>query len=1188
MTEAQRTASNPNFHVWVAASAGSGKTKVLTDRVLRLLLSGTLPGRILCLTYTTAAAMEMRQRLQKRLTEWAVEPEAELKADLEQLTGDAVNDRMVMRARRLFAQVLDAPDGVRIQTLHAFCQSLLRRFPLEAGIAPQMELLTDRAQKLLLKEARQRLLTSPVMRSDKMQRVMRTLSREAQAERLEELLDKLIANRRKFPKLDDEAPTQEAIAEVYRYLGVSPEVDEAALIALYLAHSPQERVELLQLRAACEGEKTDGAKKTDAALTAWLALTEPTMADALAYAQRWLTKDGTPLQMRNVAPKAVVEKFPAAEVLVEQEQARAQKFLAAVSAWKTAHRTSALLELFGALLSEYARLKSTRAMLDYDDLILHTLHLLHAPGMSAWVLFKLDGGLDHVLVDEAQDTSNEQWDIVKLLTGEFYSGESSVARSRSLFVVGDEKQSIYRFQGAQPEIFDDMRAYFNAKADQSGLKFERVRMARSFRSAPAVLAAVDAVFSLPDAKEGLDVSESIIAHEAFRSGAAGRVEIWPLTMVPQDEDDSADADEIEDDALVMDAAGKWVAAPPSPRPEMEHAKVLARTIAHWLATRRKLESQNRPLEPGDIMLLVRKRGHFVDALVRQLKQLGVPVAGADRLELNAQLAVKDVLAILDVCLLPEDDLTLAAALRSPILNLSEAGLYALAQGREKATLFARLRFAAQEETHPFHADCARIYAELQHWMQQVDYQPPYALLADILYRGEGLVKLQKRLGPQVIDPVLELMQQALDFAQEECASLQGFLAWVRSSTTEIKRDMEQGQNEVRILTVHGSKGLQAPVVILADTLNMQSQTDPLVWVAHGEASVPLWPVDAKFNPALQVAKETEKNAEARERNRQLYVAMTRAEDELYITGWLPKKRRETPESWYGMIRRGFGQLPEGEVQQLKFFKEFFAMPNRLHPFIQIREGEEEPMLLRFTNPQTSVPRMQASHHPVRSSAVHVLPAWVGSPPPDEPTPPRPLTPSQLDDGVEKVASPASAQAAMRRGQLVHGLLQWLPEIAPDARAARGRDWLQLSARDVDAPAQEALLAQVLNILQQSAFAEVFAPGSLAEVPISGMVQDASGQLRVMNAQVDRLRVLGDVVQVMDYKTTQNPPQSLAQVPASHMRQMAAYRALLARIYPDKRIECALVFTQGPQLMVLPDTALDEAGMGFSAHMRSTA
>ena len=1167
MTDQQKRASDPARHVWVAASAGSGKTKVLTDRVLRLLLAGTLPHRILCLTYTNAAAAEMRARLQKTLTAWAVLPEEEVRTQLEALSGEVPDKKLLNRARRLFARLLDTPEGVRIQTVHAFCQSLLKRFPLEAGIAPQMELLTERTQKTLLKEARHRLLTQSDQ-SEEVRDAIRIIARHASADTLESLLDGLIGRRRQFEGRKGQSLSDSVSAAIEQWLGISGMADETSLAAAYLAPSPAERNELKALHSACAQGKTKGAGATAERLAEWLATPAPDFAQSERFARHWLTTEGEPKQLSSIFGKDVADAFPAAPDVLAALQSKALAFMEALTALRALRRTRALLTLLDGLLGIYAKLKRQRAMLDYDDLILATLRLLHEPGMSQWVLFKLDGGLDHVLVDEAQDTSREQWEIVQLLTQEFFSGASANPRPRSLFVVGDEKQSIYRFQGAQPEIFDRMRAHFQESSRRAEAEFERVRLVRSFRSAPAVLAAVDAVFARDVAKAGLDVSESIIRHEANRHDAPGIVELWPLTMAPE-----GASDEEEESAALpagFDAAGQWRLKPPKPRAEKLHANLLAHAIAHWLKSRRILAGKGRPVKPGDIMVLVRKRGPFVDALVRQLKSLNVPVAGADRLELNAQLAVKDILAVLDVCLLPQDDLTLAAALRSPIFNLSESGLFALAHGRGETSLFARLQQAAQDISHPYHADALRIHAELAGWMNMVDYQPPYLLLSDILHRHGGMIRLQKRLGPQIIDPVEELLRQALEYGMEECASLQGFLAWMRAGKTEIKRDMEHGQDEVRILTVHGSKGLQAPIVILADTLNMQGQAESLLWhEPEGGMPLPLWPGPTKFSKQLKHAKEAEKIAEQRERNRQLYVAMTRAEDELYITGWKPHQKRD--DSWYDLVRDGLQAMPEGRLQQYAFTASFPRMPGTLLAQLAAEENQP-PMLWRLADADPGV-----AMEPEKMAAPSVpspLPAWVHRAPPGEPVPPRPLTPSQLDSPVP-VSVPNGLQAeAMRRGQLVHGLLQWLPETPPETRATRGGDWLRLTAMDMEESARATLLAQVLGILAEPAFAAVFAPGSLAEVPISGMVMDASGNPRIINAQVDRLLIASDRVFVADYKTTQNPPTSLERVPVAYLRQMAAYRDLLRRIYPSRSIECGLVFTQGPSLMVLPDILLD--------------
>ncbi len=1136
MTESQRIAADPARSVWVAASAGSGKTKVLTDRVLRLLLRGVQPHRILCLTYTNAAAKEMRHRLQRTLAQWAVQSEERATHALREL-GEDPDAALLARARKLFATVLESEEGVRIQTLHAFCQSLLRRFPIEAGVAANLQLLDDRGRAALLKEARQRLFSSHGMQDPERLEALRRIAPQLGLMRLEGLLEDMSGQQRRFGLLLESNQLPALRAALQAWLGTIEETD-------HFDYAPEALAKLRQAtQALCASDKKESLERGEA-LGRWLAADRKSPSAVAEYRDALLTGEGT--ARKRVATVDVVQRMADVVEVLGAEQARMLAQQSADIARRTQLQSESLLTLFVGMMRHYAALKRARAVLDYDDLILHTVALLERPGISAWVLFKLDGGVDHLLLDEAQDTSREQWRIVQLLTEDAFAGESATTRPRSLFVVGDEKQSIYSFQGAAPEEFDRMRAYFKRRSEEAQHPFERVRLTTSFRSTAAVLGAVDAVFAMPEAKAGLDLSEKDIVHQAWREGAAGRVEFWPKVELPEEAEGEVRR-----------------------RPERLQAQLVAHNIARWLKQRRSLTSQNRAVEAGDIMVLVRKRGRFVDILVAELKRRQVPVAGADRIELNEQLAVKDILVLCDVLLLPEDDLALATALRGPLFNASDDMLYALAHDRGDATLITRLRRAAAEPEHAHHADARRILGELTHWMDRTDYLTPYALLADILYRADGMRRLQRRLGPQALDPLEELMQQALIYQQEECAHLQGFLHWLRSGEIESKREAEQGRNEVRIFTVHGAKGLQAPIVILADTLDMQSRTDDLLWAEQDGLPVALWPrKNGGLHEGMAQRLTDRTDAETRERNRQLYVAMTRAEDELYIAGWQPRGRKEDAKSWYALVRQGIQKLPN--IAPFDFAAEY-ALPEMLAGCVQ---GEG----LRLVDAQTA--EIMPKPLPPVAEAMRPLPEFLSRAAPIEPVRLRTLAPSHQNE-TGGVLSPVVQAAALRRGTLVHGLLQFLPEVPQDERALRAAQWLQSRAPDLEEPQRTELQSAVLGLMQRPEFTDVFALGALAEVPLSGVLHTQSAP-RTVNGQIDRLVVGETEILLVDYKTNQRVPASVEATPVGYLRQMRAYRDLLQRIYPDHRIRALLLWTAGPAMMELPEWLLDTQSLEIAA------
>lgn len=1143
---AQMTASDPALSVWVSANAGTGKTKVLTDRVLRLLLGGTAPSRILCITYTKAAAAEMENRIHKVLSDWVAMEDAALAAALHALTGEKPQAKAIRRARSLFATVLDAPEGVRIQTIHSFCQSLLRRFPLEAGVQPHFEVIDERTALELLTEARQRLFSRSLAARQAdtwLAESISLLSSRLAEGYFQDLLKKLIESRRHLvPALRRPSGLQRLIHDAYSLLGVPYGQTEEAVFAETFIYSPAEEKTLREcLNRMMSGSKTD-IESAELMAAWWSAAPEKRVEYWPQYRAVWLTQKHEPKQKTHT--KDVFSGDSSLADAMAEEQQRAMRYHARMQALQNAQFTEASINVVDALLHIYNKLKDEHQFLDYEDLVLRALHLLSRPGIAPWVLYKLDGGLDHVLIDEAQDTSPEQWALVDKLVDEFFSGDGRDADKdvlRTLFVVGDEKQSIYSFQGAAPRAFDAKRHYYKERVEAAQREFRWQPLGMSFRSTDAVLQVVDAVISQPHLRHGVSFQDEMVAHVAHRSGQAGLVEIWPLTQ----------GDEREERDI-------WQVSQ-SYEQEKDSRLILAEQIANkvhvWLQSGEVLESQNRPIRAGDVLVLVRSRNAFMHHLVRALKRLDVPVAGVDRMMLTENIAVMDMLALAEFLLLPEDDLSLACVLKSPLCNISEEQLFRLANGRGKASLWSRVQQDAAL------ADCA---AFLKAALERVDYVRPYELFAWVMEAQGGRGRFAARMGTEVFDPLDEFLALALDYERVHSPSLQGFLHWVRSGETHIKRDMEQGMDAVRIMTVHGSKGLQAPIVFLPDTVSRPSDgnkgVSPALWTEHEGERAMLWsPSSAEDDPVTAALRASYKQADEEEYRRLLYVAMTRAEDRLYVGGALPRKRKDVPDDcWYSWIRSGAAEL----VQPV-------TVP------LTVAGETEQVEVLRYHTAQTVEPRKQAAR--ADAAAIGDMPEYLRQPPAPEPYPPQPLVPSRSDEEAvtasgeaAAVLSPVSEQTRFKRGNLIHRLLQWLPDTTPEKREAAARDYLARYAAELPQAERDALAAEVLAVLADAQMAPVFAAGSLAEVPVSGLIKLEEGQApRILSGQIDRLRVSDDAVWIVDYKTQRTPPASAADVPVAYLRQMAVYRAALMRIYPDRPVHCALLWTAAPQLMPLP-------------------
>ncbi len=1134
---AQRRAADPDRSVWVTASAGSGKTKVLSDRVLRLLLAGTPPARILCLTFTRAAAAEMAVRINDSLGKWTVIDDRSLDAEIEALTGEPPEPALRTRARRLFAAVLDTPGGLKIMTIHAFCQSLLARFPLEAGVAPHFRLLDDRSAAELMAEAEENLLSSadaaPAI-ADALAEITRHVDDNRFRELMKALRDQRGRLRTALGGALDEAGLDRLRARLRARLGVAEGETEETIVAAACAEGAFDRAGLARaVKRLREGSATSIARGNT--IADWLAADPAGRAARFDdYLRAFLTKADAP--RAKLLPQKAAEEDPAAFDALCAEQDRLLKALDRRKAAGVAEASMALLRLGAAILAEYAREKARRARLDYDDLIAMAAALVAEEGVAPWVLYKLDGGIDHILVDEAQDTSPGQWKVIAAIADEFFAGIGAREIRRTLFIVGDEKQSIFSFQGADLDALAEMRAHFAAKAEDAESPLREEPLTRSFRSTAEILAAVDAVFAREEARAGVVFADRKVTHSSNREGQAGLVELWP----PAEADPHPKPDPWTPPAERQTAA----------QADERLAAAIAGTIAEWLECGERLEARDRPIGLGDIMVLVRRRGALVGALARAFKQRGIAIAGSDRLVLTSQMAVMDLIALGQALLLPDDDLTLACVLKGPLVGLDEDALFALAHERPGSL------WRALEERRAEREDFAAAHALLSALLARADFTPPFELYAEILGAGGGRRRLVARLGEDANDAIDEFLALALDYEREAVPSLQGFLHWLAAEETEVKRDLERARDAIRIMTVHGAKGLQAPVVFLPDTtgLPMADKTS-LLWLRDAPPLL-LWPArKERDDPVCRAARAEMRERELAEYRRLLYVAMTRAEDRLYVCGVKPANRKTIPEeSWYALVAAGL---------------EAVAEPFEIGP--AARDAGLAGKGLRLAGRQTAKPATDRAAASEAEAAAAPLPPYARRTPPPEPAPPRPLAPSRAPSAEPAALSPLAGRSGERRyhrGRLIHRLLQRLPEIPPERRAEACRRFLAQPGHGIDPEAQAEIAAETLAVLEDPRFAALFGPGSRAEVPLVGMVGG-----RVIAGQVDRLVVGEDTVSVIDYKTNRPAPTRVQDVPEAYLDQMAAYRAVLARIYPGRAIHCALLWTDGPRLMALDDEAL---------------
>ncbi len=1159
----QATASDPRHSAWVSANAGSGKTHVLTQRVIRLMLDGARPSSILCLTYTKAAASEMSNRVFERLARWTAMDDAALAAEITDVEGAPPDRIKLADARRLFARALETPGGLKIQTIHAFCEALLHQFPLEANVAGHFTVLDDKAAAALLSEARRSLLTETQAGHDaELAAAFEDVLTLADEAGLDRLLADVVTNRSALQRFFEAAQREGVDRMLKRGLGIPVSAD-AATIAARAWPIPGLGESRMQDYVALANSR-GGANAQERAFALGLARTESDPVGRLELLRAALLKksDEQPYAatgyytavMNKADPELCATVLRAAGALAEVWQD--------FKVYRMFEATRSALVIARRFLSAYEALKKERSFLDFEDFITRTDTLLRKSAIGPWVHYKLDQGIDHLLLDEAQDTSPTQWSIIMSLTEEFFTVGSARSGNRTLFTVGDEKQSIYSFQGARPERFAGERRRAEARAEAGGKQFESLMLHLSFRSTEDVLSAVDQVFSLSDNVRGLSAEGEAVVHASNRTGQAGAVDLWDVIADDSEEEDDED----------------WLAPfdrPAEKSPVMQLATRMAIVIDGMIG-REMLEAKDgvRAVRPGDVLVLVRKRDAFAGALARELKRrTNVPVAGTDRLVLASHIAIQDLMALGRFALLNEDDLSLAALIKSPLFDMDEDDVDQLCGRRaEDERVWERLKALAAADPR-----WKSVEIRLVHWVQMACSLRVHDFYATLLGREGGRRRFLSRFGHEVSDVLDEFLGFALAHEEAGLPGLTSFIATLETDSPEIKREQDKGRDEVRIMTVHASKGLEAPVVFLVDggSKPFDKSLLPRLRLKPGnepEPEIPFWVPVKDVQSRISAADDERLGRAAEEEYRRLlYVGMTRASDRLIICGY--RRKRDVPDSWAQLVRTALVQ-DERRCQPARF-----------------SAGGADWEGLRWRHPDREAPSTAAVSAEQADRPVAKLPDMLLQPLPPMAALPRPLQPSGVtaviddEDGDTIVTSalfadrPAGSSAQLR-GKIVHRLLQALPDLAPAERVDAARRYLDRAAAHWSAGERQDLARNVLDIVEAPDFAGLFAPGSRAEVSVMGTIE-VRGRPYAISGRIDRMGVAGSTVFIADYKTNRLPPARREDIPFAHRAQLALYRAVLSPLFPGKAVDCMLIYTEGPHLYSLTDAELEKALLAIS-------
>ena len=1114
-TLAQIRASNPDGSTWLSANAGSGKTRVLTDRVARLLLEGVSPENILCLTYTKAAASEMQNRLFERLGKWAMLDDRNLRNSLTELgLEQRLNKQTFKQARTLFARAIEVPGSLKIQTIHSFCSSLLRRFPLEAGVSPNFTEIDEWTAQALCTEILEKISTDEI-ESISLANVSKFLSDV----NLTDLLTDILKNRTVLSKFKSHS-------EICSEFGLNGNLSFEECLNKNFDSKDLKVIKILRESMKNGGIRDKAAAKKLSNIKSINLEFIKTLEDILLYKGSTEKRPEYSAKTNSFASKTVLNEFLNSSIeQINKLAARIEVFRQTRILYETSEKICALYDFSRIFLNHYTNEKLLRGWLDFEDLILKAQKLLIDPTIAAWVLYRLDGGIDHILIDEAQDTSPTQWRIIEKISQEFYAGEGSRDKTnRTLFVVGDKKQSIYSFQGADTFELNRIQKKFKKRFDEAAKPLKELSLQYSFRSSPTILRFVDSILEKPESKNESEL-ESTENHISFYSKLPGRVDLWPSIEKAEQPKDT-----------------EWQSPVDMPGKEDERVR-LAYLIADQINT---LISSNslipertgndyvmRKISAGDFLILVQRRSVLFHEIIKACKKRGLPISGADRLKLMDEIAVKDLIALLSFLSSPQDDLSLATVLKSPLFSWSERELFDLAHDREDRFLWEELKKRSDIFTHE--------YLVLNNLLASIDYLRPYELLEKILNQYSGRANLISRLGAEAEDAIDALLSLSIDYEKQETPSLTGFLSWVSTSGFEIKRQLTKQENQIRVMTIHGAKGLESPIVILPETQKRKVELRDKILVGEkiavwnnkkGEASRNEEEIKSKKIQALEA-----------ERSRLLYVAITRAE-----TWFIAMSAGQLDEKcWYEKIKNS--------LQSSKAKKQIFPTGEGL----RLEEG----------NWSFAIEEKGCQSKKSRNK----LPDWIKKVSFENKVQPKYLIPSDL--GGSKTLSKGnglSEEEAALHGSRVHKLLELLPKYS-------SQDWPEYSLKMLKAnrlfdgpPNVENAIKEALSVLTDPKFSYIFAKDVLSEVPFSAQLPNLKN--KKIYGIIDRLIVGSNNVQIIDFKTNSTVPKTANKIPLGILRQMSAYKLAIEEIYPGKEVSCYILWTAIKKIDHLEEDLLD--------------
>ncbi|MDH5425784.1 MAG: UvrD-helicase domain-containing protein [Gammaproteobacteria bacterium] len=1123
-------AASPEISATVTASAGSGKTWLLVSRMARLLLHGAEPGSILALTFTRKAAGEMQARLTERLRDMAQADEQALVTLLKEL-GEEPTAEIISKARQLYEQCLFHDFPVRTMTFHSFCQDVLSRFPIEANLPPDFELVEN--TELLIEQSIQQLYSEATLSPDgELADNLGILLEHCQSIHSTQTALKSFINHRSdwwaYTETEQQ-PVDFAINHLAAILGIADISDPAT--RLFSRSFPQklEQFRNYHLQVATDKEMVHAetiqlALENDNKEQAYYSLLTVFLTQALEPKKRKVTKKSIGLIGEAAADEYVTLHFEIAEQLLEINDLFARR--------STHERNVAWFKAGNRLLDIFQQLKSQLHNLDFTDLEWRTYQLLRHSDNAEWVQFKLDQRINHLLIDEFQDTNPTQWYLLKPLLEELSSGDPE--RQRSIFIVGDEKQSIYGFRRANPEL----QAYVSNWLEQQ-IGAMQWPLNKSWRSSPAVIDLVNAVFK-PTAG---DLLESFPEHGTHKTDLPGQIVLKSIFPAP----DKADLPE-----------------PVFFRNPLHEARTDAKNLqyineAEWIAaTIKQIVSdgllitkgeQQLPARYDDIYILLKNRTH-VGQIEQTLRKHQIPFISANRYTLLNCLEISDLEMLLEILVTPHNDIALAQVLKSPIFNATDQDLLQLATVSEHRRWFKRLELlaATKDAQHPI----ARAFHFLTKWREKADKIPVHDLLDIIFYDSNLLNRYQAACADsakaQVKANLLGFLDLALEVNSGRYPSISHFLNKLRSlkkldTEAPDEASANSGMARVNIMTIHAAKGLEAPIVFMADTASVSAPK-----LAH--KTMVNWPTTSNKPDAFHLMgvktgwdtvskKYVDKAAgfQNRENLNLLYVALTRAKQFLFISASAPNRtiKSDNP-SWYQLIEQGMLQLTQSDSieEQLCY-----------------QSGE-----INTSTADDSIEQSTIADIIVPAELSQII---------FEKEISETVNPSQADSDEKPAVSTVTDEDGMTRGTITHRAL----ELLTASNSCTDRQvLLQLKIESGDILSGSEYLAclnEAKAVIAHTEFTHLFNceyfDKAYNELPIHYHAGN-----KEIHGVIDRVVIKDNTLYLIDYKSHQNITiEGIPTLADEYKKQLEFYKQGLQKVWPDHTIRPMLLFTHCREL-----------------------